>query len=86
MELLSEKPEIEDLPDALTMKQVRGDIHFDQVSFRYGDEGEWILRGIDLSIPQGHTVALVGMSGGANHGSSAFFSKVLRYRQRADKD
>lgn len=76
MELLSEKPEVEDLPDALTMKQVRGDIHFDQVSFRYGDEGEWILRGIDLSIPQGHTVALVGMSGG---GKSSLVSLLARF-------
>ena len=76
MELLSEKPEVQDLPDALTMKKVRGDIHFDQVSFRYGDEGEWILRGIDLSIPQGHTVALVGMSGG---GKSSLVSLLARF-------
>ena len=76
MELLSEKPEVQDLPDALTMKKVRGDIDFDQVSFRYGDEGEWILRGIDLSIPQGHTVALVGMSGG---GKSSLVSLLARF-------
>lgn len=76
MELLSEKPEVQDLPGALTMKKVRGEINFDNVSFRYGDEGEWILRGIDLSIPQGHTVALVGMSGG---GKSSLVSLLARF-------
>ncbi|MFC5648338.1 ABC transporter ATP-binding protein [Paenibacillus solisilvae] len=76
MELLSEKPEVQDLPGASMMKMVRGDIHFDHVSFRYGEEGEWILRDIDLTIPQGHTVALVGMSGG---GKSSLVSLLARF-------
>ena len=80
---LSRSRKIQDLPGALTMKKVRGDIHFDQVSFRYGDEGDWILREIDLSIPQGHTVAFVGMSGG---GKSSLVGCFARFYDAAGHD
>ncbi|QYR24289.1 ABC transporter ATP-binding protein/permease [Paenibacillus sp. sptzw28] len=76
MELLNEKPEIRDEPGAVAMESVRGDIEFRNVSFRYLDEGEWVLDGIDLKIPQGHTVALVGMSGG---GKSSLVSLLARF-------
>jgi subfamily B ATP-binding cassette protein MsbA len=58
------------------MESVRGDIEFRNVSFRYQDEGEWVLDGIDLTIPRGHTVALVGMSGG---GKSSLVSLLARF-------
>ncbi len=86
MELLSEKPEVQDLPDALTMKKVRGDIHFDQVSFRYGDEGEWILHGIDLSIPARTYSCACGHERRRQIITRQPSSKVLRYRPRADND
>ncbi|MBW7457314.1 ABC transporter ATP-binding protein/permease, partial [Paenibacillus sepulcri] len=76
MELLNEEPEIKDAPDAIELKKVRGDIEFRDVSFRYLDTGEWVLQHINLTIPQGHTVALVGMSGG---GKSSLVSLLARF-------
>jgi ATP-binding cassette subfamily B protein len=51
---------------------------FDKVSFRYGssDEGAWALRDIDLTVPAGQTVALVGETGA---GKSTFAKLVARF-------
>lgn len=56
-------PVEEDSSDAIELKNVRGDIVFDNVTFQY-DEGQRILAGMTLDIPAGKTVALVGPSGG----------------------
>lgn len=83
MELLGEKPEVTDPADATGLRAVKGDIAFRDVSFRYGREGEWVLRGINLTIPQGHTVALVGMSGG---GKSSLVSLLARFYDTQEGD
>ncbi len=77
-ELLDEQPELSDSPGALTMPQIRGELRFDEVSFRYGidDNGAWALRDIDLVIPAGQTVALVGSTGA---GKSTFAKLVSRF-------
>ena len=58
--------------------QIRGELRFDDVSFRYGadDDGAWALRDIDLTIPPGQTVALVGETGA---GKSTFAKLVARF-------
>ncbi|TKW65990.1 MAG: ABC transporter ATP-binding protein [Paracoccus denitrificans] len=60
-ELLATEPEIADAADAVQVAKLRGDIHFDAVSFAYADMP--ILTGIDLKIRAGETVAFVGPSG-----------------------
>ncbi len=77
-ELLDEKPELSDAPDAFTLPRIRGELRFDDVSFRYGsdDDGAWALRDIDLVIPAGQTVALVGETGA---GKSTFAKLVARF-------
>ena len=46
------------------LPSVRGELRFDDVWFRYGDEdGGWTLRGVDLAVPAGGTLALVGETG-----------------------
>ena len=77
-ELLDEQPELKDAPGALELGRIRGELRFEQVSFRYsGDEdGPWALRDIDLKIPPGHTVALVGETGA---GKSTFAKLVARF-------
>ncbi|SMO44427.1 ABC transporter ATP-binding protein [Paracoccus laeviglucosivorans] len=60
-ELLATEPEIADAPDAIPAPVLRGDIRFENVSFGYDDRP--ILRGIDLTIKAGETVAFVGPSG-----------------------
>ena len=55
------------------------DIEFRNVSFAYGQPGQelhWVLRNINLTIPKGKTIALVGQSGG---GKSTLVDLIPRY-------
>ncbi|GAB4562499.1 MAG: ABC transporter ATP-binding protein [Anaerolineae bacterium] len=61
-ELLDEVPEIRDAPDAIDLPEVRGEVVFEDVHFRYGD-GDEVLHDIDFRMAPGETVALVGPSG-----------------------
>jgi ATP-binding cassette subfamily B protein len=74
-DLLDEQPDLVDAPDATELPTIRGELRFDQVSFRYGD-GAWALQDIDLVIPPGQTVALVGETGA---GKSTFAKLVARF-------
>ena len=60
--VLDEEPEVVDAADAPALPRVKGDVRFDEVRFGYGDLPE-VLHGIDLDIPAGTTVALVGHTG-----------------------
>jgi ABC-type multidrug transport system fused ATPase/permease subunit len=75
--LLDEQPEIVDAADAVELPEIRGQISFDDVSFRYGsgDDAAWALRDVDLVIEPGQTVALVGETGA---GKSTFAKLVAR--------
>ncbi|WP_018663865.1 ABC transporter ATP-binding protein [Heyndrickxia acidiproducens] len=75
-ELLDETYDIDDLPDAVECKNVRGDIRFEGVEFQYAKGGEPVLKNINLQIKAGETVALVGMSGG---GKSSLVSLIPRF-------
>jgi ABC-type multidrug transport system fused ATPase/permease subunit len=79
-DLLDEQPDLADAPDATPLTGLRGEIRFDDASFRYGardgDSAEWALRDIDLVIPPGQTVALVGETGA---GKSTFAKLVSRF-------
>ena len=61
-ELLAMVPDVQDKPGAPDAGAFRGDIRFEHVSFGYGADRP-VLRGLDLSIGAGETVALVGPSG-----------------------
>jgi ATP-binding cassette subfamily B protein len=45
------------------LKDIQGDIQFEQVIFRYKDGDKTVLNGLDLSVKAGETIALVGESG-----------------------
>ncbi|MDO4572126.1 MAG: ABC transporter ATP-binding protein [Clostridia bacterium] len=62
-EIMDVEPDIVDAPDAVALGRVRGDIRFHDVSFAY-EEGRTVLSHIELEIPAGRTLALVGPSGG----------------------
>jgi ATP-binding cassette subfamily B protein len=49
--------------DARTMQDVRGDVHIDQVWFRYDPDARWTLSDVSAEIPPGTTAALVGETG-----------------------
>lgn len=75
LEILDTKPEIEDSEDAIELTDVKGEIGFHDVSFSYNDKTE-VLKGINLTIPRGHTIALVGPSGG---GKTTFCNLIPRF-------
>lgn len=62
MELMNTEPDVTDAPDAIEVKQLRGEIHYNQVSFGY-EADEPILQNIQLQIRVGETIAFVGPSG-----------------------
>lgn len=55
-------PKIVDTPNALELP-LQGHIRFEDVSIRAEDQGRWILRHVDLDIPAGTTVGIVGATG-----------------------
>lgn len=63
-EIMDAPADITEKPDAKELKNVRGDIVFENVTFHYSDDNTEVLRGINIHIPEGHSVALVGPSGG----------------------
>ena len=77
-ELLDEEPDLADAPDAVDLPPLRGEIQFDHVSFSYGkgDDGGFALSDVDLTVPPGQTVALVGATGA---GKSTLVKLVARF-------
>jgi ABC-type multidrug transport system fused ATPase/permease subunit len=61
-DLLDEAPEVQDAGGATELGQIAGHVGFDSVRFAYG-RGPEVLHGIDLDVPAGTTVALVGHTG-----------------------
>ena len=74
-ELLDEKPDIADRPDAIELPRVRGEIRFEDVTFSYGGEAPALER-VTLSVPPGQTLALVGATGA---GKSTLAKLVARF-------
>jgi ATP-binding cassette subfamily B protein len=65
--VLDEMPEVADRPGARPLPHIEGHVRFEDVHFSYGlrggELGEEVLHGIDLDVPAGTTVALVGHTG-----------------------
>ena len=75
-ELMDIEPDIEDSPSAVPLENVRGDIHFDNVSFHYKENAEDVLQHVSLDVPAGSYVALVGSSGA---GKTTLCSLIPRF-------
>lgn len=74
-EIMDAKPEILDKANALELKDVQGEVAFDNVTFSY-DNKEKVLEKINLKIEAGKTLALVGPSGG---GKSTLCNLIPRF-------
>ncbi len=61
-EVLDEAEEKEDLEDAVILKDVKGDVVFDNVSFGYKPDN-LVLKNVDINVKEGTNVALVGSTG-----------------------
>ena len=76
MEILSIEPDISDEENAIVMENVRGEVEFQDVSFRYEEHLCRVLRHINLKVPAGSYVALVGTSGA---GKTTLCSLIPRF-------
>jgi ATP-binding cassette subfamily B protein len=85
-ELLDTEPDMVDAPGAIDPGRLHGEIEMEGVSFAYADDAlerqargeqvEWALREVDLHVPPGQTLALVGATGA---GKSTFAKLVARF-------
>lgn len=74
-ELIEQEPEIKDRPNAISVNHLNGDIDFKDVHFNY-DSTKPVLKGVDLNIRAGETVAFVGPSGA---GKTTICSLIPRF-------
>ncbi len=74
-EIFALKTEIFDKPGAVTLTGLHQDIRFNHVSFAY-KPGTYVLKDINLTVPVGKTIALVGNSGG---GKSTIVNLIPRF-------
>jgi ABC-type multidrug transport system fused ATPase/permease subunit len=74
-QVMDEPEEVADAPDARELPAGPGDVRFENVSFEYLP-GRPVLRGVDLEIPAGRTIALIGHTGS---GKTTLTSLVPRF-------
>jgi ATP-binding cassette subfamily B protein len=78
-DLLDTEPDMVDAPDAIDPGTLRGEIEMEGVWFSYSEDetpSEWAMEGVDLHVPPGQTLALVGATGA---GKSTFAKLVARF-------
>ena len=75
-EIMNIEPEIQDANDAVALTDVKGTIDFENVSFQYKDNQEKVLNRINLHVPAGSYMALVGSSGA---GKTTLCSLIPRF-------
>jgi ABC-type multidrug transport system fused ATPase/permease subunit len=74
IEIFETEPEVKDSDNAQPFKKVRGDIEFRDLNFSY--EGKKVVRGFNLKVKAGQTIAIVGKSG---EGKSTLIKLLLRF-------
>ena len=80
-EIMSIQSDIEDAKDAVVLPHVKGDITFENVSFQYQENQENVLNHINLQVPAGAYMALVGSSGA---GKTTLCSLIPRFYDVTD--
>ena len=73
-DVMDEEPKVKEIPKAKLLADISKHIHFENVTFSYGDEP--VLRGLDVELPKGKKLGVVGESGA---GKSTFVSLLLRF-------
>ncbi len=76
LEILAVQPDIEDAKDAVELTDVKGEIVFEDVSFRYEENLETVLSHISLTVKAGEYIAIAGSSGG---GKTTLCSLIPRF-------
>ncbi|MDX1413495.1 MAG: ABC transporter ATP-binding protein [Candidatus Promineifilaceae bacterium] len=75
-EILDAKNDVEDKPDAIDLGEVKGQVRFENVTFRYFKHGEPVLQDISFEATPGQTVALLGSTGS---GKSTIINLIPRF-------
>lgn len=76
LEIMDVEPDITDAEDAVSIDTVKGEIEFDDVSFKYEAKQDSVLSHINLKVDAGEYVAIVGSSGG---GKTTLCSLIPRF-------
>mgnify|MGYP004559982489 FL=1 len=76
LEIMDVEPDITDAEDAVSVDTVKGEIEFDNVSFKYEAKQDSVLSHINLKVDAGEYVAIVGSSGG---GKTTLCSLIPRF-------
>lgn len=74
--LFDAKYDVTDKPDAKALETTNGNLEFENVGFKYNEDGRQVINGMNLEINSGETVAFVGMSGG---GKSTLVNLIPRF-------
>lgn len=83
VEMLNIEPDIKDSLEARDIKDVKGEVCFKNVSFKYKESLSYVLENIDLSVSSGEYVALVGSSGA---GKTTICSLIPRFYEVSSGD
>jgi ABC transporter, ATP-binding protein len=76
LEIMSIEPAIKDKDNAVEKNDFKGDVAFTDVSFRYNDKNDYVLKNVSLAVKAGEYVALVGSSGA---GKTTLCSLIPRF-------
>lgn len=76
LEIMSIEPTIKDKDNAVEKNDFKGDVAFTDVSFRYNDKNDYVLKNVSLAVKAGEYVALVGSSGA---GKTTLCSLIPRF-------
>lgn len=81
LEIMSIEPAIKDKENAVEKNDFKGDVTFNDVSFRYNDKNDYVLNHVSLDVKAGEYVALVGSSGA---GKTTLCSLIPRFYDVTD--
>lgn len=76
VEIMDTKTDIYDADDAISIDHLDGNIKLENISFKYNEDEDYVLKDINLDLPAGQNIAIVGPSGG---GKSTIIKLIPRF-------
>ncbi|MDO8142208.1 MAG: ABC transporter ATP-binding protein [Candidatus Brocadiales bacterium] len=82
-EVMDERSEIVSKVDVTRQFVPKGEIEFRDINFRYDNQTEWVLKGINLKIPAGQRVAIVGPIGSGKSTLTSMLPRMIPVSERS---